>query len=180
MLLYQSSLAKKYARAFLSIAQDSITLATIDNMKSLAHYLKEHRETLFYLKLSSINDDIKQEVLKRLYARFELSSMLEGLTHLLAMHKRFFLLPSILEQIVKLYCEEKSIAEYKISSVVPLTESQKNSLHAFIGRKTGTTPLLTYTLDPTLLAGIRVQGDLIVWEHSLRKQLRAIETAFKD
>ncbi|HVX00005.1 MAG TPA: F0F1 ATP synthase subunit delta [Candidatus Babeliaceae bacterium] len=180
MSVTHPSLAKKYARAFMAIYGDSLTQAIIDQIKALTSYLKHHREAFFYLKLSSINDHVKEEVLQRLYNRFELSPLLNKLTHLLATHRRFFLLPIILEDIVKLYNKAHDIAEYRVSSVVPLSELQKNQIDAFIRQQTGTVPLISYNLNPKLLAGIRIQGDFVAWEQSLQKQLRAIERAFKD
>lgn len=71
--------------------------------------------------------------------------------------------------------EERRILEATVTSVVPLTDAQKQTLIAKLERQHGHTVRATYVIDETLLGGVVIQiGDTIL-DGSLKRQIRHLK-----
>ena len=62
----------------------------------------------------------------------------------------------------------------RVSSAVPLTETQLTALAARMGETLGKHVLLEGTVSPSLIGGIRVEIDGRVWDGSLRGRLEEL------
>jgi len=71
--------------------------------------------------------------------------------------------------------ERAGIVEAKVASAQPLSEVQSKALVASLGARTGKTIRLTWSQDPALLGGLRVQVGSTVLDASLQGQLRQLK-----
>lgn len=168
-------LARRYARAFYH-ATPSLSETIIDHIAAFSQFLKEHKEALTYTTLGSIPTTTKVKVFETAAAEHQCAAEIISLLQLLGEHKRLSLLPLVLDAYVALYNKTHRILKVTVTTVSPLTAEQQNNLSEQLLRLTkAATVQMQLTIDTTLLAGIRVEGETFRWEHSVRKQLDTLK-----
>ena len=177
--MQESVVAKKYAAAFLNVYMSYLKPNFIDRLDNLIKLMGQHREALFYIKLSCIPDTIKKEALNKLFEQFGLEKEFGYLINLLVEHKRLFMLYQVLEYMRELYKQRNGIIECTITYSHPVSREALEEIEAFYEKKSGNTKVIykAYT-DKNLIAGIRIQSDTYLWEHSIAKQLEALKLSY--
>ncbi len=164
--------ARKYAAAFLSVAHGTFTyddFMIIDERKEL---LLETRAILFYMTLPVIKPHVIDHVMDLLFGGCATAALLKKMTLLLLKHHRIVILPEVLHQIGDLYKKEQRLAQFTITSAQPLGAELQQKLLSYLERETGMKVVPEFGIDRSLIAGVRMQSDTVLWEHSIRKQLR--------
>ncbi len=168
--------AKKYARAFLNLFESETTEELLKNVTGLLEFLHKHPETTIYLELPSITDQRKSEFINALVAKFCLDKHIHDLAHILRIERRFFLLPSILRNIINLHNSINHITNCTIQTSHNLTSDEKNKLISFASTILETEHIrATFVVNPELICGIRIETNALLWEQSINKTLRQTE-----
>lgn len=174
----QSELTVKYAKAFLAVYGADISLGQVSYMWSAVQFLKEHRMFLFYLSLTSVPDEAKKKFLVAFCHHFSLVDALQQLCWLMIAKKHIFLLSAVFEQIYRLYKQQQNLTDVQIRTPVALSDDAIAALCAFFKEKSQQDLIACQHIDPTLIAGVRLQSDFYLWEHSIAKQLRILRQTF--
>lgn len=169
----QHILARRYAQAYLHLFGAQITDHTIVQLKAFVAWYLRHAHGFSYLDLASFSAQAKIQLVMRSAARFELQQ-LEKLVTLLAQQNRLGLLVPVLQTIIALYQHEHHRTDVVLTSAHQLTDAEQRKLQQFFEQKTGQHSTIVAKLDPRLIAGVRLQSDTFLWEHSVAKQLRAV------
>jgi F-type H+-transporting ATPase subunit delta len=90
---------------------------------------------------------------------------------LLVENERLVILPEILEALPLIWNEEHDISTFEITSVVPLTSSQKERLEHQLFQLEGRKVSLRYAIDSSLIGGISVRRDNIIYDMSIAGSL---------
>ena len=167
-------IARKYAKAFLSIFIDKISLKDFNTIKKLEKFFSEHKKTLFFLSIPNISSEQKYTLLVKLFKEFETFEHLDSLIRLLLDHKRIFLIKDVLKHIIILYKELKNIMLFNITSSHQLDESSLEILEKFLATKTSKSIISQYKIDKNLIAGIRLKSYTLLWEYSIQKQCETL------
>lgn len=130
----------------------------------------------FLLNLSAIAPEEKTKALETvLFEKFQLPKKPFGdLINLLIAHKRSSLMPFILRYLHEIIMEEQNIVSFTMSSAQDLTQEQQEHIKKFLAQSTNKTIIYKYTVNKDLIAGLRLQSNTYLWEHSLKKYLRNI------
>lgn len=171
----QSELAKKYATAYLNVHGKEYTFKDIRALWRAAQFLAEHHTLLFYLSLSIVDVEDKERFIDLLIKKFNLFSSLKDLFLLMVKNKCIFLASSVLRDMYGLYKTRNNICDLRIISSVELTQEDIDSLVNFFKEKASCTVMARASVDPSLIAGVRLQTDIFLWEHSIAKQLRELK-----
>jgi len=171
-------LARKYADAFVNIFGDELTVDDARVMQATGDFLASKHSALFFLRLPIIKDAVKREVLVHVAYEFKLPTTVHILIDVLLHDKRASLIPSILHAISKLYYKRTDIASFTITSSHALSQEQLDRLVGFLEAWTQRAILYTHAIDPTLIAGIRMQSDTLLWEYSIHRKLAQIQQLF--
>lgn len=171
MSIFPSALSYKYARALLSVAND-ITPEQIKRIETTLPILRKHRQTLLYITLLHHKYEAKHGSLDVFIDRFDVIGSVKKLIHLLLEDKRLVMLPDILQATIDLYKQDHHITSCTITSTDELPTQQKKDLETLIKKIVHGTVEAQYQTDPHLIAGMRVQTDNLLFEHSVEKQLR--------
>ncbi len=174
-----ASIARKYAAAFVNVAGAKFTHADFERVQGIAEFLVEHRALIFYFNLPLIKKQTIDQVLKKLFGGSSTEKLLYRLVALLLEHHRAFLLPEVLHQISDLYKSEKGIAQFAVRSSHQLADDQLETAIAFLKQATNKQIMYSYQVDPQLIAGLRLQSDTLLWEHSVKKQLLGAQQALR-
>jgi ATP synthase F1 delta subunit len=169
------ALAQKYAHAFINVFIDKLNDQKIDHIKQLVVFLEQHKHVLFYVQLSSIDEEQTKTAFLGLLKDFDFDSLFESLIDMLMEQQRLSLLPKILRYIVQFYYNHYGIMEFTILSSHPLSESELEDIVTFLAKKTSKKIIYTTRIDKDLIAGVKLYSDSYGWEHSIRKHLRALE-----
>ena len=168
------NLVNKYAHAYLHVSSDQLTTHDILQYQQAAEFLHTHARALFLLKVPVIPYQVKREALMQITERFKLHASIQPLIELLLEHKRAFLLADILDEISALYNQKKSIHTFTVTSSAQLSDDERKNIERFLADRVQGTIMYTYVVDKKLIAGIRLQSETLLWEHSIDKQLRDV------
>ncbi len=171
-----SFLARKYALAFTHSFAADFTKEDIEQIAHAYQFFVAHKRFSYLLNLPTINKALKQDALEKiLIGQFHLPTQpCKALINLLIAHHRTQLMGTILHIVHELMMKEKNIEAFTISSAQPLTQEQQTELEQFLVHTTTKTIVPTYTVNKDLIAGLRVQSNAHLWEHSLKKYLRTL------
>ena len=172
---HEEFIAKKYAKAFLNLFIDDISLDAYNHIVVLEKFLKERREAITFLSLPHIKKSAKKELLDNVINRFKLPSPFKRLITILIESKRIFLLPLILHYMAIIYRQRKGILAFIVKSSAPLTAPAIKIVKEFLEGKTDKEILTIPGVDDSLIAGIRLESYEYLWEYSIAKKLRMLK-----
>ena len=109
-----------------------------------------------------------------LYASNNLKNNIIDLLKILIHAKRGSLFTICLKHIWLLAQNNLSFISFNIKSSHKLTQEQIDSLKTFLTEKTGKKIIYQTHVDKKLITGIRLQSDELLWEQSIKKQLRSL------
>ena len=176
MNLQEDILAKKYAKAFINLYGNALNLELVERLEIVADYLKRQHEALFYVQLSDLDNALTKGNFKAMLKSFDIDELFEPLIDLLLKDRRITLLPGVIHHVCGLYLEKNNIMHFIVESPLVLHTDEMTILRSYLAEKTGKNILFTVKKNAQLIAGLRVYSDTYGFEHSIRKQLRAIGT----
>jgi F-type H+-transporting ATPase subunit delta len=174
-------MARKYHKAANVYAKTLLELAALKGQIDLVRADFESIVEVFaktpglerVLTLPMLSGEKKAQLVKPLADKG--SDLVKRLLRLLEIKGRLVLLPSIAEAFIRLEEESRHIKRARVVSAVALSREQLEKLAAKLNaRLTGLAPktyILHNDVDPSLLAGFRVEEDGFITDTSLRHKL---------
>lgn len=171
----RSDIAKKYAQAYLNVCGQEHTYQDFCSMWRAAQFLSEHHSLLFYLSLSMINEIDKKRFIDLFFEKFHLFPSLKQLFYLLLKNKHINLAADTLRDIYALYKIQHNIVDLQVTSAGDLSEKQIEEIRNFFIQRSGQKPFIHHHVNPSLIAGIRLQTETYLWEYSIAQHLRKLK-----
>lgn len=167
-------LARRYARAFLSLFAQQITEEHCLAMRKAATLLisPAGKSWIMFFDFPSVTPEQQRTMVRLLLKRLDLPDYVQQLVILLCAHKRIELLPDVLNKIVGQFFEQKNITEFTITSCPEITPEELEEIRVFLQKKSGKNIRTITKTDNRLIAGVRVQSAALFWEYSIAKKLR--------
>jgi ATP synthase F1 delta subunit len=172
MKLHDRLLAQKYAQAYMNIFGNKFTSDKENKLMAFVAAYKQNPAKFFYLGLHSLAPAVKTNLIGQEMQKFGLTQPLQPLIALLAQQGRLGLLVDVFQALVVLYKKMHGIIDVTVKSAQPLDESSLDVIRKFLMERTGKQVHMIPCIDPSLIAGVRLQGDDFVWEYSIAKQLQ--------
>ncbi len=169
------NISKKYAAAFMTVFPKACSFADIGKIFIAQKFLQKHKQTLLFLQLPQFDQKRKKSMIADLIGHFSLPHQLSAIMLLLITHDRSFYIPDVLFCIIKLYNNQTNNVEFSLKSAHNLHEKQIESIKKFLGQLLNKNITGTPSLDPSLIAGLRLQSDDYLWEYSVRKHLQTLQ-----
>jgi F-type H+-transporting ATPase subunit delta len=173
------NIAQKYAQAFINVFPKSCTLADIAKLAMVQKFLQTHKQTLLFLQLPQFDQERKKSMVADLIGYFSLPEQLSAIILLLIKHNRSFYIPEVLSSIIDLYKKRTNSIEFSIKTSHYLNEKQIESIKQFLAQLLNKNIIGTASIDPSLIAGMRLQSNDYVWEYSVRKHIKNLQKAEK-
>jgi ATP synthase F1 delta subunit len=167
----QSVVSKKYAQAFLNVYQDSLTLDQIQKFKLVIDFCRHHHNFLSIIGQLVGRQKGFDQLLDEMHEHFELPQSVKKLLEILIKRKKISIFAQVLQDIYCLYMLNNNIVELKIKSAIPLEADQQKKFQQFFEKLSQKRILSTVEVDESLIAGIRLESDLFLWEHSIKSQI---------
>lgn len=164
-----------FAQALLEIGQES------------------HQEKHFYEVLSELNDiytenpDLEKlmdapqvhapekiQVLNELFSK-DLDETMMNFLQVLVRHRMAGKIPQIFKDYTKLYNQAMNIEEVKVYTPAPLEDAQIEKLKAMLSRKLGKEVHMQIDIDPSLIAGLRIETESRTLDNSYAGRLEKMK-----
>lgn len=173
MNVQEHVLAQKYAQAFLNVFLEDFSLKEISHLEKLNQFLHERHNLQTYLKIP-LGQQFKRDCFHLLLSKYTLPKSLYILSDLLIKHHRAYLFTIILGCIVTEFYKRQGYTQFRISSSHTLDQEMLDTIYQFLERATKKKILTTMNIDKTLIAGIRLQSNELLWESSIKKRLQVV------
>ncbi len=165
-------LVKRYSQGLINaISDDEEFNAVQEELRGFENLLASHeklQEILHspFLPLTK-RKELTNDLLKTLSYRPKTSRFIA----LCVANDRLDFLPEILDFLPELWNEEKGVSTFEVSSVVPLTEAQKEKLKGKLELLEKRPVSLKYRSDSTLVGGLSIRRGNIIYDVSIRGNL---------
>jgi F-type H+-transporting ATPase subunit delta len=168
--------ARRYAKALLQIGDKQGNVPQLkQELDTVAGAVAANADLARLVASPLVLPRKKAEVFEAVLAAAKVSETLRHFFRVVAEAGRLNLLPDLRRTFGDLVDERAGIVEAKVASAQPLSEVQSKALVASLGARTGKTIRLTWSQDPALLGGLRVQVGSTVLDASLQGQLRQLK-----
>lgn len=179
--MISGSVARRYARALLSIGRDQgKDDALAMEIERLANAYEKSSDLRAVLSNPVFSSAQRQAVLDEMLRRLLVSATTQHLSHLLLQRGRMNILPSIARALRSLVDEQAGRVRACVTSAKPLDPAMEGRIRNAIGRATGRMVVLEKREDPALIAGIVTQVGDVVYDGSLASQLAELRQRWSN
>ncbi len=170
-----SKASKRYASAIFEIAKDTDSVKLFGDELSKLVEVIYNPTTLNFFTSPLFSTEQKKNILQSIIDKLALSATVANFIKILAEKRRIWLLKLIEEQYNNLSNKLHKILPIKIKTAFPLDDFKLSTIKEGIERTTGFNVLMTVELDQSLIAGIKIEIDDMVYDSSVKSQLDRIE-----
>lgn len=174
-----SLVAKSYAQALYEIANEEQKLDEYrQSMNDIQSLFDENTQLMDIIKHPQINKQEKKQLIVDLFGN-ECDQMMLNFMCLLIDRGRFHLLDEMKEAYDVFYREAKNIKKAMVTSAYPLSEQQREDLINLLQQRTASTIELVEEVDASLIAGMKVQIEDTILDHSAKNALATMKQKMK-
>ena len=171
--------AMRYAQAFFSIYKESISIQDYRHLRVAVHALKMDKRLTNSMRMPFMYAHASDSLAHKIVALLHLPDYFALLCTMLIRHKQLGILDTVLQKIITLIEQHNRILYCVLSSSHQLSNDDVATFIDYFARITDKKIVYDTVIDPTLIAGVRIQSDTTVWESSVRKQLQQLELAVR-
>lgn len=173
--MLNKSVARRYAEAFFSIAQEQDKIDKYqEELELVAETIGEVENLKEYLAHLIIPSREKKELIQKIFAD-KLSPVTLNFLMMIIDKRREAYISTIVEEYKELADISRNIAKAEIFSAREVSEENIKTLAEQLSASTGKTVYLKQTIDPTLIGGIKIRiGDQII-DGSIAKKLEMLK-----
>jgi F-type H+-transporting ATPase subunit delta len=175
------TVARRYAEALADVAIDHNQVEQIDaEVRAFADLMGTNRELydVFASPIIPITD--KRRVLDAIIDRAGPSKMTANLLRTMLSHYRLHHLAEVYRQFQREMNERKGLIVAEVTVAGALGPSEQQKLTATFKRLTGKEVELKFKTDPSLIGGMVTRIESVVYDGSVRTQLREIKERLKQ
>ena len=169
------SLARRYARAVIDLGTSSGNFDKIGaDLRSLAKAMHDSAELQTALTNPAIRRSDRRKVIDGLLERIGAQPQTKNLVYLLLDGERLSSVPAIAREVDAMIQAKSGRVSAEITSALPLDVGQVQQITAALEKLSGKKIDVTKREDPALLGGVVAKVGDVVYDGSLRTQLRSI------
>ena len=169
------SLARRYAKAIFDIGSQQGDLTKLgQDIRSLAKAMNESKELDTALTNPAIRRSDRRKVIDGLLSSIGVQTASRNLVYLLLDGERMGSLPAISRSLDAMIEEKAGRVQAEVISAKPLDPSQLSQINAALEKLSGKKVSVSTRQDPELLGGVVAKVGDVVYDGSLKTQLRAL------
>lgn len=174
--MLNKSVARRYAEAFFSIAQDHGKIDQYQQeLELVANAIKESEVLRDYLAHLLIPAKDKKESITKIFGE-NLSQVTLNFLLMIIDKRREAYIEAIVDEYKELADISRNIAKAELISAQEVSEDDLNVLAQKLSASTGKTVQLKQTIDPSLIGGVKLKiGDQII-DGTVAKKLEMLKT----
>ena len=169
------SLARRYAKAIFAIGEAQKNLDKLGaDLQTLARALKTSVELVDVLSNPAVRRNDRRKVLDALLARNLAQPATKNVVNLLLDHERMASLPAISRELDAMIEAKAGKVTAEVTSAVDLSPAQLAQITQTLERLSGKKVVIEKKKDPALLGGVVAKVGDVVYDGSVRTQLRTL------
>lgn len=169
-------ISERYASALLDVAMAHGTSEKVKNsLAGFAAMIEQSADLKLFLANPAVPRESKRVVLSTLLDRIGAAPNMHNFLSLVVEHRRARLLPEIAAAYTEMLNKKLGIAEAAVTSAKELSAPEKKGLVQGLERATGLKISAQYAVDAALLGGASVRIGDVIYDGSVREQLRRLE-----
>jgi F-type H+-transporting ATPase subunit delta len=178
--LIPSSVARRYARALLSLGLDEERHEKYgDELEMVVRALEESRDAGAILRNPGYSLEHRHAAVNAIASASKLSPMVLNFLHLLVRRQRIADLPAITRAYRAMVDLQEKRVRATVTAAEPLTKADLERLREAIAGMTGRTIILDSRTDPSIIGGVVTQVGATMFDGSLRTQLERMRETLK-
>ena len=172
------AIANRYASALLDVAQAQGSAEKVKtSLDDFAAEILESADLQHFLENPAVSRDAKRSVLAKILKLLGASPIMSNFLNVIVDHRRAGILPEIAEAYSALLNDRLGIAIATVSSSAELSTQEKTRITQGLEKTTGKKIEAQYSVDATLLGGAVVRIGSVIYDGSVKEQLRRMEAA---
>ncbi len=174
------AVADVYAQAIFQLAQEqSLTEQIGDDLRGISELIGKEADFAHFLASPAISQVDKSELLKKVFSG-QIENLTEDLLMVLAQRDRLNVLQEIAKSYQDMLNEVSGILFGKVTTAVPLSESEFSDLTGRIGSSLGRKVELERIVEPAIIGGMVLQVGNKNIDGSLRRRLEQVSVQLKS
>lgn len=170
---------RPYAQALFEIASENKEDASMEaSLKDLASIWENNPEWISLLRHPKIKREEKKEMIDTLL-KDSVDPVLLRFLYVCNMHDVAAYLPEIYQAYIKIYNEANAIEWVDVECASALDQSQKDQLKAVLAKKLNKTIQLNISVNPALIAGLRVKTSEFVLDNTILSKADSMKEKIK-
>ncbi len=171
--------AVEYGRAlFLLTEEVGSTEKVREDVIVLLAAIKENPDVIKLLDTPAVSKAERLSVVDTILTTLDVN--LCSLVKMLAEKREAHSLTRVLSAYLSVYDESRGIERVEVITAIPLTDGQSERLRERLEKKTGKTVVITNTVDPKILGGMKLRYMGIQLDGSLKTRLDGFEKSLTD
>ncbi|NRA65766.1 MAG: ATP synthase F1 subunit delta [Pseudobacteriovorax sp.] len=169
---------KRYAMALYDLCDDNLETAEAyhEILKNISQ-LYDDVHVARVLLSPVVKTETKSEILKEIMALIKTDRVMETFLDTVASSGRVDVIPNITESFLEIIHSKKNIVIASVTSAAKLSEDKIARLQEKLATETKKTVLLSNTVDPSIIGGLKISIGNSVLDLSLKTKLKTITDA---
>ena len=173
-------IAERYAKALFDAALDQGRLdETLNDSRTLRRVLDENPDLVRFLAMPNIGVEQKLDATARIF-RQSIGEPLMGFLHVLIRADRTAHLLQVFEGFEDMYRVHNRQAIAVVTSAKALSEEEIAKIRETLAKASGKEILLEAKVDPSLIGGVVVRLDDMIYDNSIKSQLSRLTRHLRD
>jgi F-type H+-transporting ATPase subunit delta len=174
----RGAVGRRYAKALFQLASEAGQVSAIrGDLAALAKVLAENPALADVLHQPLYPVEQRRGVLSGVAERMQAGELLRRFYHVLIDHRRLLDFDAIHAEFERLADEQAGMQRAQVRTARPLSEAQQERLRRALGARLGRDVALEIRVEPALLGGLVAQVGDLVFDGSLRTQLRQLRSS---
>lgn len=176
-----NTIANRYARALADVAFERGEVSEVKaELESFAGLLRAHEELRQVLSSPVIATDRKQALLGAILDRMSPRPTTANFLKLLLANHRLMHLDLVLASFAREIDARRGVVSARVTTARQLTEEERGRLLGQLRSATGKDVRLDFQIDPEIIGGIVMRIGSLVYDGSVRTQLRQIREQLRQ
>ena len=174
----ESSIAKRYAKALIKTIKNEPEYLDIKaELETFSDLLKKDKEFKIGMETFLFSKNQKREILEAINRQTKFKEKTFNFLLTLVEENRLTVLEEIIRLLETLWFEANGIEKLKVHSAVELNEKLEKKLIKSLEKSFDKKIVIEKAIDPSLIAGIKVQQGSIYYDFSIQGNLKKLKEA---
>ena len=171
--------ANEYGKAlFLITEEDGVSDKILSDVKTAERALSLNPDYIKLLNSPALPKSERVELVGKAFSGID--ERLLNLIKILTEKREIHIFPKMAKAYYNLYDEARGILRVEAITAIPLTEMQTSAIKAKLTRSLKKTIVLSNTVDPSILGGVKLRYSGVQLDGSIKTRLDKFEDALKN
>ena len=173
---FSNETSARYARALFEVAVENSEIDKIENnLNDFSNLYNSSSEFRNFIKNPTQNSENQFNVINIISEKLSFSKNLKNFLSLLIEKKRIFFVYKIVQNFLRLCSKKRGEVNASLVSSKNLSQDELNDISADFSKSMGSTIKFDYSVDESLIGGLKIQLGSFMIDTSIKNQLKKYE-----